>query len=100
MQNMISVFTVSFIFSCLICSMLWEKGKRQYMIKPRQVHNTNSPTFIKLDHTDLTYIIKWVEEFEDLTPDEIVTRDRVAKMIELMEEKRAMHIKGEQNAFM
>lgn len=63
------------------------------MLKPRQVHNTNSPNFIKLDWTDLNHILSWSEDLE-LSQDETVTRDRVAFMKQLMEEKRAESLKG------
>lgn len=65
------------------------------MINQRQrpVHNTNSPNFIKLDYTDLCYIVAWTTDLE-LSPDEKVTLDRVKLMKELMEEKREAHLKG------
>ena len=72
------------------------------MLKPRTVHNTNSPNFIKLDWADLNYILEWSQyastsdEKDDggLTDDELVTKDRVKLMKQLMEEKREMALKG------
>lgn len=62
----------------------------------RQVHNTNSPNFVKLDYTDITNILSIIEEnpLDTYNEDELVTIERLKIVKKFMERKYSKYNKG------
>lgn len=56
------------------------------MSELRNIHNTNSVNFVKLDYKDICYCLDWAKDLE-LSQDEEVTIERLKIIKKFMEKK-------------